>query len=394
MRELLGPYRASLSLGRRRSIALILLLLIAIAGAISWTSYRPVRQQRGFLEVLESGNITADNFFQFAPGISCTGGDFGSGFGPKPAPGTETPTPSTGEPTPEPIEPECQFIGNDGQPIGKPFRGDPFGPGGFSPELLDEIRPELIAGQKELIARMERDLAPMRVLESRIRMLGTFLGIGFVVLLGATFFGAEFRWGVWPTLLTHEPRRGRVLGAKLAALWTLVAIGFLLSLAVGGGVDVVMRELDGVTAAGGPSVGRLAEQAAWAVLSLELYTTIAAALALLVRTSIAGVAALLVALGDHLIVGKYEWLRHYFPTQQVASLLPQPTGVASGHAWFGPITAGIRCKQVPGQLFEECTEVLFKPPPHWRASLVLVAWTLGFAMLAWVALRGRDVPQS
>jgi len=400
MRELIGPYRASLALGRRRSIMVNIVILVAIAGAIAWTTYRPLRQQRGFLAVLQSGRITQENFFNFAPGVSCFGGEFGPpgfgpGFGPEPGP-SDTATPSPGETTtPTSGEPTCQFIGPDGTPIGAPFIGDPFGREGFSQETIDEIRPLLIEGQETLIGRMERDLAPMRVLETRIRALGTFLGIGFMVLLGATFFGAEFRWGVWPTLLTHEPRRGRVLATKLAGLWTLVLFGFLLSLAAVTGVDAIMRTLDGVSATGGPSVTRLAEQAGWALLSLEMYATMAASLALIVRTSLAGVASLVIALGDHLAVQTYRWLRHFLPTQQIASLLPMPMGVTSGYAWFPQITAGITCKApaTPGG-FEICTEVRFTPPPHWRASLIVAAWAIGFAMLAWAALRSRDVPQS
>lgn len=411
MRELLGPYRAALALGRRRSVIVVLAIVVAIAGAIAWTTYRPLRQQEGFLALLQSGNITQDNFFQFAPGVSCFGGDFGPPFGPRPRSDptdTATPTPddtatSGASPTPGIEQPEsfpgsneptCQFIGNDGTPIGAPFTGDPFGPEGFSQETIDEIRPALIAGQENLIARMEKDLAPMRVLEVRIRALGTFLGIGFMILMAATLFGAEYRWGVWPTLFTHEPRRGRVLATKLAALWTLVLVGFLLSLAVITGVDALMRTLDGIDATGGPSIARLAKQGGWAVLSLETYATMAASLALMVRTSLAGIASLLVALADHLAVEKYRWLRHYLPTQQIASLLPTPTGVSSGYAWFPQITAGIECEPAPEGGFELCEEIVFPPTPHWRASLVLVAWIVGSALLAWWVLRKRDVPQN
>ena len=215
-----------------------------------------------------------------------------------------------------------------------------------------------------------------------------------MVLLGATFFGAEFRWGVWPTLLTHEPRRGRVLrhGSRDSGR---CSPGFRSSLAAVTGVDALMRTLDGVSATGGPSATRLAEQAGWSLLSLEMYATMAASLALIVRTSLAGVASLVIALGDHLAVQKYRWLRHFLPTQQIASLLPMPTGVTSGYAWFPRITAGITCKPpATAGGFEICTEVRFTPPPHWRASLIVAAWAIGFAMLAWAALRSRDVPQS
>jgi hypothetical protein len=102
---------------------------------------------------------------------------------------------------------------------------------------------------------------------------------------------------------------------------------------------------------------------------------------------------LLATVGDHLLVSKFHWLRHYLPTQQIASLLPTPTKITTAYVWYPKVTGGFVCTRNASEFFENCREIVFKPIPHWRASLVLVGWTLGFALVAWGVLKARDVPQ-
>ncbi len=400
MREFLRPYRAALSQGRRRSILLLLVLASGIFGAVAWSSYRPLEREREFLRILESPRpLTEDTFADFAGGFTCSGPEFGPKPGPEETAGVDPqaqPT-STAEPEPEPPTPsteQCQLVTRDGLPIGPTFPVDFLEGFQLDPQVLEQARPQLRAEQRLVVARGERAFAWQRILESRIRAASTLLGIVFAVLLGASLMGAEWRWGVWPTMLTHEPRRGRVLGAKLGSLWTFVATGFVFVVAVCSGVDVVMRPIVDIDATGGPSVARLAEQAGWGLIGLELYATMAAALASILRTSIAGAAALAVALGDFLLVQKYTWLRHFLPVQQIASLVPNPPegNVSSGYAWFPQLAAATECITSPGGIVVECRDIILRPPPHWRASLVLVAWIVGFSMLAWTSLRARDVP--
>jgi ABC-type transport system involved in multi-copper enzyme maturation permease subunit len=388
MRDALGPYRAALTLGRRRSLILLLVVMVSLFG------------QRAFLAKLQHGTLTQESLFQF--GIGCFGGGPIEKPGFEPQAGTsETPeTPPAGPETPAPTEqqnlPTCQFVGPDG-PIGPTFQGEPFGPNGptFTQDFIDQLRPELIKSQRQIIAQTQQLMGSRFMFSSRVRGLGTFVGIVFAVLFGATFIGADFRWGVWRTLLTHEPRRGRVLTSKLSAMWTYVLLGFVVTLAVMTGVDVVMRSISNVHASGGPTVARLAKESGWALLSVEMYATMAAALALAVRTSIAGIATLLLTVGDHLLISKYHWLRHFFPVQQVAALLPTPERLATAYVWFPRVTGGYRCTEPPGGQpgFSECKEILLKPIPHWRASVVLAGWLVAFTLAAWAVLRARDVPQ-
>jgi ABC-type transport system involved in multi-copper enzyme maturation permease subunit len=392
-----GPYRAALRLGRRRTLIILLGIAMAVLGVLSWGTYRDLNSERKFLHQLQTGRITQESFFRF--GVACEGGPEGGvgvGGGPAPVeggqePGAVTPEKTVGLPT-------CQFVAPGGQPIGPTFQGDPFGQQGLSQTQIQQILPTLIEGQKQNVLQQETRLGPRRVFASRVHMLGTFIGIVFAVLLGATFFGAEFRWGIWKTLIAHEPRRGRVLLGKLVALWTLVLLGLAGVLMAVSVVDVVMRIVSDVHAAGGPSIVRLASQSGWALLSLETYATIAAALAIAARVTLAGLISLLMIIGDHILVDKYHWLRHYFPVQQISTLLPRPRMIDNGYVWLSPVSGGVVCPRAPanGQVdqnfFNLCREIIFKPIPQWRASLVLAGWAVGFALIAWGVLRARDVP--
>ena len=396
MREFLGPYRASLALGRRRAIVLLFLLSAGIFGAIAWGTYVPLNDERAFLELLASDRpLTEEALFKHTQGFACGGGDFG-GF-PRPlGPGLSTPgaEPSPGEPNPE--EFSCRFIGKDGVPIGPafpdPFQGGGFGGAQFSTETLEKVRPILLQEQRASVAVLEQTLSPTRALAARILAAGTFFGVLVAVVLAATFFGAEWRWGVWKTLLTHEPRRGRVLLAKFAALWTMIIIGFVGFIAVASGVDAVMRVVSDIDATRGPGFLRLAKLAGRAILSPEVYATIAGALALSLRTSLAGVVSLGFILADSALVTRFNWLRHWLPAQQIATLLPPFPNIVGGYSWVGLQTAGVKCDEQAGVGFSVCTEIILRPIPAWRASLVLSAWIAGFAFLAWTALRSRDAP--
>jgi hypothetical protein len=292
--------------------------------------------------------------------------------------------------TPERFEPPPP--GSTDVPI--PQKGD-FG----VPISEDDLRraiPELIPEFRADLAKAEQRLSPRASLQSRARAAGVFWGVLFAVLTTSTLIGAEWRWGVWRTLLTHEPRRGRMILAKLSTVWTVIAIGYAVTLAFTAGLDVIFRSISHVSASGGPSIAGIARTSGKSLLSLEVYSTFAAAAAMTIRASLGGIAALALLLGDGLATAKWHWLRHGLPTQQIAHLLPAPADnfFGGGYVWWTPVTGGqVTCTTSPGGIIVECKELPLSIIPSWRAVAVLLAWIAGASLLAWVGLRSRDVPQ-
>jgi hypothetical protein len=216
----------------------------------------------------------------------------------------------------------------------------------------------------------------------------------FAAIVGATLLGAEWRWGVWRTLLTHEPRRARVLVSRYALLWIVIAGGLVLTLAFTAVVDAVFRTMSSVGASGGPGLGAIGATAGKALLSVEVYGTVAGVLATIARTSFAGIGSLIFLLGDGLATARFDWLRHISPSQQVAALIPPPFLQERGYVWFPPQSSGaVTCAPAPGGSNVLCTEKLLGPIPQARAVIVLVVWIALAAVVGWLFVRRRDVPQ-
>ena len=385
MREALGPLLASLAQVKRRSILFLFGAMLVVWGLITWGHYTEYRQQRDVILRADEGRLSTEDFYRLVPG------GFSCGPEQEPTPGQPPPTTLT-----------CQFTTGDGQTIGEPFVMTDFnkfqGAPGEKDPFIDAVRdalPKLLPAIRANLEREAARLAPLTVLRDRAQAIGTFFGILFMVIIAATFIGAEWRWGVWRTLLTHEPRRGRVLAAKFGAVWIAVALGTITVLAVTAGLDAIFRRLSDIDASGGPAVLTVARVTGRSLLSLELYATVAAALATTIRTSFAGVGSLLFILGDGLATNRFKWLRHFLPTQQIATLLPtnllerQPPG----YVWWPRLTGGSDVCRSGGLGIVDCAPMPLKAIPHWRASLVIAAWIAFFVLVTWALLRKRDVPQ-
>ena len=375
MREALGPYLASLTQARRRRVLRILLAaMLAVFGLIAWSNYPAYRSDHRFLANLERGRINVDELFR--NGITCD-------------------------------DTSCQFLGRDGQPVGPKFpsQSEPVpAPGGGSffkgpgatitPEQVRQQLPELIPAFRAELAKTARLLTPRASFQAHARTLGTFWGVLFIVLIASTLIGAEWRWGVWPALLTHEPRRGRMVLAKLATVWTIVGFALVLVLGFTAGLDVIFRHISSVGARGGPSPLGLARMSGKALLSLEVYATFAAALTMMLRTSMGGIGSFLLLLGDGLATRKWTWFRLELPTQQIARLIPSPIeGIGRGYVWFPSVYATKSSCQSTPEGFRLCQQIPLPPIPLWRAVAVLFAWIATASLLAWLVMRRRDAPQ-
>lgn len=395
-----GPVRASLRYARKRRAALaVLIIAVAVLGITAFTSYSQVRGLRrtaGQLQHLSSGVVPA---FPYA--LRCQGEDFFGG-GPVPfPPGAPVVVPQP-TPAPQASPPVCHFFSDSVGIFGPDLPGDVFGfYGSASAPLtdaeriakLEQIRPQLEAVVHQGLQEAGAELAPRRLIDSRERTAGTLWGVVFTVLFVSTLFGAEWRWGMWKTLLTHEPRRGRVLASKLIAMWALVAVGYAVVLLGVTGIDAVYRAIWSVHGSGGPTWASLGMGFLHALPGLELYATLAAAFAMFIRGSMAGLGGpLLLLLLDGLLLTRFAWLRAYSPTQQVAALLPRvPSNEVVSSMWFGQILSKTVCTHSVGGALE-CTGITLKPIPPLEASLVLLAWIALACVWAYAMLRTRDVP--
>ncbi len=373
VRSALSPLRAAIGAAlRRRSLLILLVATLGVFGLMSWGSFSDLRSQRNVLDKAERGELRGFDVFQLRISTNCDG---------------QT----------------CTLATEDGRSLGIMFpqptqeEFSKFDPNQLPPELevIERNLPQLVDALRGSLDEREHTLSPGATLRSRIRAAGTFWGVLFAVLAGASLLGAEWRWGVWRTLLTHEPRRGRVLLSRFAMLWIVVAGGLAVTIGFTLGTDALFRALTDVDATGGPGIETLARSVGKTLLSLEFYASMAGALATIVRTSFAGIGSLVFLLAEGLAAGRFHWLRHFLPAQQVATLIPQFAGVeTTGYAWWPPVLAGsVSCSASPGGFEVICTETLLKPIPHWRAALVLGAWVLVAGLLAWIFVRRRDVPQ-
>ncbi len=72
-----------------------------------------------------------------------------------------------------------------------------------------------------------------------------FFGGAILLILGVISVGSEFGWGMWKTLFTQRPGRGRIFAAKMAALGVMV-VPFLVSvLVLGAASSAVIATVEG-----------------------------------------------------------------------------------------------------------------------------------------------------
>jgi ABC-2 type transport system permease protein len=207
----------------------------------------------------------------------------------------------------------------------------------------------------------------------------TFQGFGvFLMILGlvggASFVGAEWGTGSMTTLLTWEPRRGRVLLAKLLAAALLIAavsalILFLLSV-----VFLPAGIWRGTMAGAGRSFAW--SQASFGVRGIGLSvfgSAVAIGLATLLRSTAGaiGVGFFYGAIADFLLsIWREGFLERWMLRYNIARLLDVP--VVTDSDAFGPPTLGTQ-------------------PSAARSALLLTAYAVGFLGVAWAAFRSRDV---
>jgi ABC-type transport system involved in multi-copper enzyme maturation permease subunit len=205
-------------------------------------------------------------------------------------------------------------------------------------------------------------------------LIGGFVGLMAMVVIGALFITAEYRRGLIRTTLTASPRRGRVLAAKAVVLGCVV---FVLGLAASAFtmwfVDRLRRH-NGTYIQPASSFTEIRVLVGTAAL-LAVTSVLALAVGTIVRRSAAAVSAVIaLTVLPYILgvssIGALQWMLRVTPAagfavQQTLHRYPQVDGVYIASAGYYPLSP-------------------------WAGFGVLLAWTALALGLAVILLRKRD----
>jgi ABC-2 type transport system permease protein len=200
-------------------------------------------------------------------------------------------------------------------------------------------------------------------------------GAAFLVIIGALVAGSEYGWGTLATILVQRPRRLQVLGGKLLALGVVAVVFELVTLGLGAVASSVVAAAEDAPR-DWPSLWQTVRALGAGWLVFAVYATAGASRAILFRGT-----SLPIGLGlVHLLV--VETLIAGFATQLdllrwVQEALPRANAGSLASAFITTEGAG-----APG--------VVDVVGPA-RATVVLIGYAGGFALLAGQLLHRRDV---
>lgn len=260
--------------------------------------------------------------------------------------------------------------------------------------IVTEVNPREV--ERRRLQLLRKYLGPEHSHLLVLGLLGTGWGITLAVLLAATLFGAEFRWGYWKTLVLHQPSRWRVVVAKFVVLFCLLLVGLVFLLAISYPVNWTFARIYDVD-----TVGRLAPPSAllrelmrsW--LSTSAFAALAAATTMISGLGLVGAGGvMLFAFADgsfassNLRLAKVFKLSfaslvadlfHYYPH---VSLLRSYSWVVTPD-WSPPIEE----LAPPGHLTASGLA-----PDQFFAVVVLLALALLAVLVTWAVVKRRDVP--
>jgi len=73
-----------------------------------------------------------------------------------------------------------------------------------------------------------------------------FFGGSILLIMGVISVGSEFGWGMWKTLFTQRPGRGRIFAAKMTALGLMVILFLVFAFVLSAGSSAVIALAEGV----------------------------------------------------------------------------------------------------------------------------------------------------
>ena len=243
------------------------------------------------------------------------------------------------------------------------------------PEGTPEQQQEQLREQQEQFQEQQlRSLYPENLV---LNLIPGYLSVGapIALILGALAVGSEYGWATFKTILTQRPGRTALFLGKLLALGVILALLVALTFAAGAVSSLVVAALAGGPVKG-PPPGELLRALGAGFLILAVWASLGALLSTILRST-----ALSIGLGliytlvletviFNLPIGSESFpnARNFFPVQNSVSLAdsfsPQsPAGIA-------PPTP-----QIDGA----------------QSTLVLLAYTAAFVVLATLVFRRRDV---
>jgi len=220
-------------------------------------------------------------------------------------------------------------------------------------------------------AAIKRTLYPGEWLHT---VLGDTTGLGGAValILGVIVAGSEYTWGTVKTMLTQGPGRITVLAGKALALEVAVLILAVALLASGAAASAVLVAVDGQTSLW-PNAMDVAKALGSAWLIMSMYAGLGLVLAVLFRQ-----AALAVGIGlvymlviEGLVLGIFGGAEAF---RAIVSAFPGANAGALNASF--PSTARAARPPIVGAA---------------QASLVTVAYTALFGLVAGAVFRARDV---
>jgi len=197
------------------------------------------------------------------------------------------------------------------------------------------------------------------------------LGAPIVLILGALAVGSEYGWATYKTVLTQRPGRLAVFFGKLLAIGVVLALLVALIFIAGLACGYVIAGLSGGPLGGPPAGGLIrALRAGWLILAV--WATFGALLATLLRsTALAVGIGLVYSLGLEGIITNlpiqnqtYKDAIEFLPGRNSTSLVDSFSGQGS---------------------------TLSQPIDVAQATLVLLAYTAAFVLIAAFIFRRRDV---
>jgi ABC-2 type transport system permease protein len=197
------------------------------------------------------------------------------------------------------------------------------------------------------------------------------LGAPIVLILGALAVGSEYGWATYKTVLTQRPGRLAVFFGKLLAIGVVLALLVALIFIAGLACGYVIAGLSGGPL-GGPPAGGLIRALGAGWLILAVWATFGALLATLLRsTALAVGIGLVYSLGLEGIITNlpiqnqtYKDAIEFLPGRNSTSLVDSFSGQGS---------------------------TLSQPIDVAQATLVLLAYTAAFVLIAAFIFRRRDV---